>query len=300
MQIVKIDPNALSAEYGAKMCESLEQGNILVLSAGIFNPTDQDCALLRSSKQSASSAFKNIAYKPHINRTTGVSADAGVDATEVHRILAAYSTGAIDFLARLLPQYAKTWKVDYATFRPLEEQGRDLPLNRRNDLMHVDAFPTRPTHGGRILRLFTNIHPEKDRVWVTSYPFEELVTRYAKEAGLDEVTTAPAALKRSVGRIVRMVSRKDSDRTAYDEFMIRFHTFLKSNEEFQKKGQVDLSHFQPGDTWISFTDAIAHAVKAGQYAVEQTCIVPREAMLLPDLAPLAVLERAAGKPLATR
>jgi len=26
--------------------------------------------------------------------------------------------------------------------------------------MHVDAFPGRPTHGGRILRVFANIKPQ--------------------------------------------------------------------------------------------------------------------------------------------
>jgi len=46
------------------------------------------------------------------------------------------------------------WKVDYASFRSIEERGRELPLTKRNDLLHVDAFPTRPVYGDLISALF--------------------------------------------------------------------------------------------------------------------------------------------------
>ncbi len=295
MQVVQIDEEAMGEEYGREMCRSLEQGNILVLHNSPFAPPPEDAELLRSQKQSASSAFKNIAYKPHINKTTGISDEKGMDAEAVHRILSAYSEGALKFLEALLPAYSTLWKVDYATFRPVEEQGRDLPINRRNDLMHVDAFPTRPTHGGRILRLFTNIHPDKPRVWVTSWPFEELIKRYAQDAGLDEVLKMPASLRRSAAGFAHKLGLKVPDNTAYDDFMLRFHQYLKANQSFQNEGKVDQTAFPPNCSWITFTDSIAHAVCSGQYALEQTCIVPRRAMLQPDMAPVAKLEKAAGR-----
>ena len=43
---------------------------------------------------------------------------------------------------------------------------------------------------------------------------------------------------------------------------------------------------------------MSHAVLSGQFAVEQTFIVPRSAMVLPDKAPIAVLETICGYPLA--
>ncbi len=82
-----------------------------------------------------------------------------------------YSQKATQLTRELLPEYAPDWTLDYASFRPLEEQGRDLPLNKRNDLIHTDAFPSRPTFGNLILRFFTNVHPTKTRVWITSDPF---------------------------------------------------------------------------------------------------------------------------------
>ncbi len=78
----------------------------------------------------------------------------------------------IAFLSSFLAPYAGKWILDFASFRPFEEDGRDLPLHKRNDLLHVDAFPSRPTRGGRILRVFTNLNLSKPRVWQTTGPFE--------------------------------------------------------------------------------------------------------------------------------
>jgi hypothetical protein len=39
-----------------------------------------------------------------------------------------------------------------------------------------------------------------------------------------------------------------------------------------------------------YTDGVPHAVLAGQYALEQTYIVPPEAFVTPEVAPIRVLE----------
>jgi hypothetical protein len=39
---------------------------------------------------------------------------------------------------------------------------------------------------------------------------------------------------------------------------------------------------------------VSHAVLSGQYALEQTFIVARASLALPDRAPIAILERLAG------
>ncbi len=294
MQVITINTSLLGEQYGEELCRHLEAGDILMLEHAPFAPAEADKEFLRDQKQSASSAFKNIAYKPHLNKTTGLSADSGMDCDAVHRILSSYSKGAVDYVGRLLPRYGRKWKLDFATYRPVEEEGRDLPLKRRNDLMHVDAFPTRPTNGGRILRIFTNIHPSKPRVWVTSDPFEDLCRDYAIAAGLGSVTSAGAALKRAVGRAARVVGMKAPKRTAYDDFMQAFHHYLKANEQFQQTRMRDTTPFAAGTTWMAFTDQIAHSVKSGQFAIEQTCIVPLDAMVDSARAPLAVLEKLAG------
>jgi hypothetical protein len=50
-------------------------------------------------------------------------------------------------------------------------------------------------------------------------------------------------------------------------------------------------------TWIVFTDSVAHAVMSGQYAIEQTFLVPPESLVAPQHAPYRILENIAGRPL---
>ena len=75
------------------------------------------------------------------------------------------------------PSYARDWKVDFASFRRSRNRAQHFPPVA-NDLIHVDNFPSRPSHGDRLLRIFLNIHPERPRVWVTSDSFEQLAWQY--------------------------------------------------------------------------------------------------------------------------
>ena len=85
--------------------------------------------------------------------------------------------------------------------------------------------------------------------------------------------------------------------SAYDLFMLRFHDYLKENSAFQKNCPKVRLEFPPGWTWICYTDSVPHAVLSGQYALEQTFIIPLTALVTPEKAPIRVLEQLAGKPL---
>ncbi|MBV9673629.1 MAG: Kdo hydroxylase family protein, partial [Verrucomicrobia bacterium] len=199
----------------------------------------------------------------------------------------------------LLEPYAKTWRHDYASFRSIEEEGRDLPVNRRNDLLHLDAFPTRPTGGDRILRCFTNVNPNQSRVWVTGDPIETIASRFANDAGLSALVSrrfSPLGrIQHSMEKSLASLTGKVS-RTAYDEFMLKFHDYLKQRRDYQEEQDGKLrSEFPPFSTWITFTDAVPHSVVSGQFALEQTFIVPISAMVSPEKSPLRVLEKIAGQ-----
>jgi hypothetical protein len=43
-----------------------------------------------------------------------------------------------------------------------------------------------------------------------------------------------------------------------------------------------------------YTDMVSHAVLSGQFALEQTLIVSRQAMVAPEKSPYEVLSRVAG------
>ncbi len=187
-------------------------------------------------------------------------------------------------------------KVDFASFRPQEEEGRDLPTKKRNDLLHIDAFPTRPTKGDLILRVFTNINKTKPRVWLTSDPFEPLARRYAMDAGLPEFAKRPGSSW--PGNLLRAVGLPIADRSAYDRFMLGFHDYLKFNGEYQRDCAKYRFEFPPDSTWMVFTDIVPHAVLSGQHALEQTVIVRRESLAARQHAPIEILEALCGRPLA--
>ena len=192
--------------------------------------------------------------------------------------------------------YQGKWKLDYASYRPLEERGRPARLRARNDLPHVDAFPTRPTNGDRILRLFTNINPAQNRVWITSQTFDVVGPHFAKAIGVPraEGTGAAARFFRSIAKTAHLPG---ASRSPYDEFMHNCHNAMKENSEFQQSCPKQRWEFPPHSTWIVFTDFVSHAVLEGQYALEQTFIILREAMVRPELSPLRILENLAGHPL---
>jgi hypothetical protein len=91
---------------------------------------------------------------------------------------------------------------------------------------------------------------------------------------------------------------RGANRSAYDRFMLRFHDYLKQDSSFQRDCPKVRLEFPPGSTWLCYTDAVPHAVLSGQFALEQTFLVDIGAMVLPDQAPIRVLERIAGRPLA--
>jgi hypothetical protein len=131
-------------------------------------------------------------------------------------------------------------------------------------------------------------------VWHTTDSFAVLAQQFAGDAGLQEIAAGAAtfsgSLRRRTGQLLRGVGFPVADRSAYDRFMLRFHDYLKEDSEFQNRCQKTRLEFPPNATWIVFTDAVPHAVLSGQFALEQTYIVPANALVSPDSAPIRVLE----------
>jgi hypothetical protein len=174
-----------------------------------------------------------------------------------------------------------------------------MRLTARNDLLHVDAFPSRPTRGYRILRLFANVNPTEPRIWVTSDPFAKLLARYGDEVGLPAGHEA-TWLHRFQQNVLGLFAKSRRQRTVYDSFMLRFHDFLKANDEFQERTPKRFWNFQPGSAWMVFTDTASHAVLRGRFALEHSYFVSPHDLKLPAESPPALLERACGLPVLDR
>ena len=294
-----VDIATLSGQGPARdreVCRVLEEGNILLFRQAPFELPHEDREFLLRQRQTEAGYHKNIAYRPGGDRVTGVARQQAEDARELKRVLRDYSKTVVDFASKVLPPYAGQWRLDYASFRPQEEASRNLSRHARNDLLHVDSFPTRPTRGDRIFRVFTNINPAAPRVWRTGETFPELAERFAIASGLLERSSRRGP-GRSVLSLLRSAGFPVKARPPYDEFMHRFHNFLKDNKSYQDSARAEVVSFPPGSTWMVFTDMVTHAVLSGQFALEQTILIARKSLTLPERAPVAVLERLAGKTL---
>lgn len=287
-------------EQARNWCARLETGDILFFPQSPIPLTEDELAFLRGQQQTGSSLHKNIAYKPNIDMLSGVDAKSADHAAiqRLHTIMRGYSQHVVHFLTAFLTPYHAQWRLDYASFRPLEEQNRDLPRRRRNDLLHTDAFPTRPTHGARILRFFNNIHPSRSRDWVVGDPFAQTVHRFAPAQIAPHPASPISRTGKSLGRAIGLGKAIPSlKRTPYDDFMMRFHNFLKENEHYQNHTPRYPWQFPAGSSWMVYTDTVPHAVLAGQYALEQTLLVEPQALVQPEISPLHILEQIAKAPL---
>ncbi|HUZ04727.1 MAG TPA: Kdo hydroxylase family protein [Acidobacteriaceae bacterium] len=282
------------ADRARLWCLQLEAGNILLFPQTPVTLAQEDLQFLLSLKQSNHSLHKNLAYKAAQDRIAGAPLQSSApEARERLRcILRSYSQQVTQCLTEFLLPYETRWQVDYASFRPLEEQGRALPLRKRNDRLHIDAFPTRPTRGARILRFFSNLHPTQPREWIVGEPFRALLPQFAPaHLALPKAENALARLARKsvqragLGRVIPALLR-----SPYDRFMLRFHDFLKENSAYQAQGKREALSFPPGSSWLVYTDTVPHAVLSGQFALEQTFLVAPQAMVSPEDAPLSVLE----------
>jgi hypothetical protein len=286
------------AARGRWLCSQLEAGNILFFSRPPFEIPQEDRSFLLGHTQTSSALHKNVAYRPAEGRITGLAKSEEAEAARLRVILKNYSQHAAEFLGELLSPYSGKWKLDFASFRPLEERGRPARLHARNDLPHFDSFPTRPTNGDRILRFFTNLNPSQNRVWTTSQTFEAIGPHFAKSLGLPRPRSANPFVRgmRSLARALRFPG---THRPPYDNFMHRCHNAMKEDADFRENCPKQRWEFPPGSSWIVFTDCVSHAVLEGQYALEQTFLISRQVMVEPEKSPIAILERIAGYPLSS-
>jgi hypothetical protein len=292
-EVVTVDQAEPREEY----YQQLEQGNILFFPRTPFALSDDERDVLRGTGLSNSAHHKNIAYRPAADKVTGFDQAVVSDPEKLRGVMRAYSQRVLTFMRAFLPRYMADCKIDFASFRPQEEEGRDLPTKKRNDLLHVDAFPTRPTGGDLILRVFTNVNATQPRVWLTGDPFEALARRYALDAGLPRIAANPNGP--TFSRLLHAARLPIVHRSAYDRFMLGFHDYLKFNADYQQNCAKYRFEFPPDSTWMVFTDIVPHAVLAGRYALEQTVIVKRSSLAGPEHAPIAILESICNRSMAS-
>lgn len=293
-------PMARSASAGTLEAR-LERGEVLFFPTCPFAlPAVAEMAVLQDVQLGR--LAKNVSFDCSTGRVAGFQRKHETRPAQLRGIFAPFSQAVQQWVATTLPRYEGGCRPDQASFRPLEEATRCLRPKARNDLLHVDAFPSRPARDHRILRVFANVNPKEPRIWVTSEPFVKLLARYGEEAGLPGRHRA-GLLEQLGQQLVCLFHSGKRRRTPCDAFMLRFHDYLKANEEFQESARKKLWTFPPGSAWMAMTDACSHAVLRGRLALEHSFFVAPSVQVLPEESPAALVRqarRATARPVAAR
>jgi len=242
---------------------------------------------------------KNASYHPETGRVHGLKASRATD-DRAAQILKEHGQRVAEFLRSTTPSITRDWRVATCSFRPLEEQGRNLSAHASNELIHVDADAYGATHGGRILRFFVNLNPSEDRVWVSKGTFPRLLEKYGAAAGLAGGMgnrIRPGPLGRLYSSALRGIDRlgiplgQVLDTSPYDRAMRRFHNYMKDTPEFQNSPEgLEEFRFGPFCAWAVFTDMVSHACVSGRFALVSTFVVPLENCRLREFVPYYILK----------
>jgi hypothetical protein len=279
---------------GSGLEARLERGEVIYFPACPFAlPSGADLTLMLDVQLARLS--KNVSCDPGTGKLSGFVRSEAEHADRLRTIFLDFSRAVTDWVGQNLPLYHGGCLPDQMSYRPVEEATRTLRQTARNDLLHVDAFPSRPARDRRILRVFVNLNPKEPRIWVTSDPFAKLLARYGGACGLPGGRSA-GLLEQLTSGLAGVFKPAKRRRTACDSFMLRFHDYLKGNDEFQERAAKKLWTFPPGSAWVAMTDACSHAVLRGRYALEHSYFVEPSVLALPDESPAALLARACRSP----
>jgi len=269
----------------AALTTSLEEGGVLFLPGLRFTVEPRERGLLTPAILGSS---KNASFDPATGRVGGSTA-SGADLDLLRGLMQRFSASADALVVGLLPRYRGRVIRARASFRPAEIAGRQTTWRKDDTRLHVDSFPSTPSGGRRILRVFTNVNPDgRARAWRIGDDFERVARRFADGMRLPLPGT---------GHLLALVRVTKTPRTPYDALMLQLHDRMKEDDEFQRGSPQTAIDFPAGSTWLTFTDQVSHAAMSGHYQLEQTFLLPVDAMESPERSPLRVLERIKGRTL---
>jgi hypothetical protein len=268
---------------------ALERGAVLFFPRLRFDLGNDESRFLDPAVSNGKA--KNISLDHTTGRIQATSLQ-GEDAAALAAMIERFGASATQLVGELLPyrhvERART------SFRPVEVEGRAYSKINDDRLLHVDAFPSRPLRGRRILRFFCNVAPLDygqggERHWHVGQPFEDFAKNFLTRAKTH--TPGKSWLWEKLG-----VTR--GRRSAYDEMMLSLHDAAKLDGTFQAHSPQRDVRFPPGSCWLVYTDQVLHAALGGAFALEQTFHLDIAQMAEPERSPLRVLERLTGKALA--
>ena len=285
-QIVEIDFNDWAQAHSRpEWTAALEAGKVLFFPRLGFAVQPDEQALLREDMLAPKSRNVSLGAGGVLKGAAGSAAEQQALAAMVGR----FRQQALRLVDDLLPEYQGLLRIAPTSFRPRQVETRAQSVRADDQRMHVDAFPSRPSYGERLLRVFTNLNPQGvPHVWRVGEDFETIARRYLPQA-------KPYRLWQA--KVLNAVHATKSLRSEYDHLMLQLHDLMKFDEAYQKNGTQGTVPFPPGSVWVCFSDQATHAVMSGQFMMEQTLYLPPGKEVDPQASPLAILTRLVGRPL---
>ncbi len=261
----------------------LERGKVLYFPTLAFDVAPDERGLFDPAL--ADPQRKNISLAPRGGAIKGVVGDAPTQAA-VRAMVMRFQQQAHALIAGLLPEYTGKLRSAPTSLRLHRVETRATSWRKDDSRLHVDAFPSRPNRGERILRVFVNVNPQgTPRVWRVGEPFETVAQRFVPQI---KPAFPGAAWWLETLHITK------SRRSEYDHLMLKLHDAMKADLDYQRDAGQQTLPFPAGSAWVCFSDQASHAVMSGQFMMEQTFFLAAADMVEPECAPLAVLERLKG------
>ncbi|HVR54119.1 MAG TPA: Kdo hydroxylase family protein, partial [Pseudorhodoferax sp.] len=190
---------------------ALEAGKVLYFPRLGFDLLPQERQLLDPALLAAGS--RNIS----LDGAGQLKGAAG--STEVQQAAAAmvarFRAQARQLVDGLLPGYGAALRMAPTSFRPVQVESRAQSWRADDKRLHVDAFPSRPNYGERILRVFTNLNPNgAPRVWRVGEPFETVAQRFLPRL---------KPYSRWQAKALQALRVTKSLRSEYDHLMLQLH-----------------------------------------------------------------------------
>ena len=264
----------------------VEDGKVLSFPHLAFALAERERKFL--DERWADGPAKNISVRWPSGELRGAAAE-GADLDALRALIVRYAEQAEAFVLRLFPHYTGHLRRGNSSFRPAEVATRQTSWRKDDTRLHVDAFPSNPMHGTRLLRVFSNVNPAgRPREWRVGEPFEDHARRYLPKIG--RPLPGSAWLMHAIGITKRR-------RTEYDHVMLQLHDRGKADLDFQRSGPQARVEFAPGTTRVVYSDQVLHAAMGGQHMMEQTFYLDVDNQQRPATSPLRVLERLLERPL---
>jgi hypothetical protein len=283
-QIVEIDMADVGHGNPAWIA-ALEAGKVLYFpnfGQHGFAPHKEELALFREDIRDPKTRNISLSSAGDLKGVVGDDATRALMAGMIGR----FRAEAEGLLGNLVPRYGEHLRRGATSFRPAVVQNRVQSWRADDRRMHVDAFPSRPNYGERLLRVFTNVNQDGEpRVWRVGEPFEDVARRFLPKVKPYSGWQA---------KVLNTLHVTKSLRSEYDHIMLQLHDAMKSDLDYQKNAPQVTFGFPPGCAWVCFSDQTSHAVMAGQYMMEHTLQLSPMHQYDKDASPLAILTRMRG------